>query len=111
IGYSAADFEHGPVVLARDGTPVLFMQSPGLMGVRTRPLRQRLIDSGCDVWTVATERTSPSDRTLSLPGGVTDELSPILMVLPGLILAEHAARILGYDPDAPRGLTKVTETL
>lgn len=111
IGYSAADFEHGPIVLAQDSTPVLFIQSPGSMGVRTRPLRQRLVSSGCDVWTVTTEPDSPPNQTLFLPIEVTDEISPIPMVLPGLILAETAARSLGYDPDAPRGLTKVTKTL
>ena len=111
IGYSAADFEHGPMVLANDSTPVLFIQSPGSMGVRTRPLRERLVDSGCDVWTVTTELVSLPGRTLVLPIDVTDELSPIPMVLPGLILAETAARSLGYDPDAPQGLTKVTKTL
>lgn len=111
IGYSAADFEHGPMVLANEGTPVLFIQSPGSMGARTRPLLQRLLVSGCDVWTVTTEPISPADRTLVLPIDVTDELSPIPMVLPGLVLAETGARSLGYDPDAPQGLTKVTETL
>jgi glucosamine--fructose-6-phosphate aminotransferase (isomerizing) len=111
IGYSAADFEHGPMVLAQDGTPVLFIQSPGSIGVRTRPLLQRLVGSGCDVWTVTTEPDSPPNQTLFLPIEVTDEISPIPMVLPGLILAETAARRLGYDPDAPRGLTKVTKTL
>lgn len=112
IGYSAADFEHGPMVLASEGNPVLFFESPGSMGVRTRPLRQRLISTGADLWTVAAKPCSPSDtKTLTLPIEVPDELSPIPFVLPGQLLAEAVARHLGFDPDSPQGLTKVTQTL
>ncbi len=112
IGYSAADVEHGPMVLARDNAPILFFDSPGPMGVRIRPLRLRLMASGGDVWTVATgyDASSPN-QTLVLPIDVPDELSPIPMVLPGQLLAESAAVSLGYNPDAPQGLTKVTKTL
>ncbi len=112
IGYSAADVEHGPMVLARDNTPVLFFESPGLMGVRTRSLRQRLMISGGDVWTVTARNDVPAEsKTLALPIEISDELSPIAFVLPGQLLAESAARSLGFDPDSPTGLTKVTETL
>lgn len=112
IGYSAADLEHGPMVLAGNDTPTLFFESPGPMGISTRPLLQRLMATGGDVWTVTTEHDSSSTKqTLNLPIEVSDELSPIPMVLPGQLLAESAARSLGLDPDAPRGLTKVTKTL
>jgi glutamine---fructose-6-phosphate transaminase (isomerizing) len=112
IGYSAADIEHGPMVLARDNIPVLFFESPGPMGFRTRPLRQRLMASGGNVWTVTAADGVPAEsKTLVLPIDVSDELSPIPMVLPGQLLAESAAKSLGYDPDFPRGLTKVTQTL
>jgi glucosamine--fructose-6-phosphate aminotransferase (isomerizing) len=37
-------------------------------------------------------------------------LSPIVAVVPGQLLAFHAARARGLDPDAPSGITKVTET-
>ena len=112
IGYSAADLEHGPMVLAGDNTPVLFFESPGQMGLRTRPVRQRLTASGGDVWTVTTGNGVPAEiKTLTLPIEVSDELSPIPFILPGQLLAETVARRLGHDPDAPRGLTKVTKTL
>ena len=112
IGYSAADLEHGPMVLASENAPVLFFESPGSMGVHTGPLRQRLIASGGDVWTVTANPESISEaRTLALPIEVTDDLSPIPFVLPGQLLAEAVARRLGYDPDSPTGLTKVTQTL
>ena len=35
-------------------------------------------------------------------------LSPLLSVLPGQLFAAGLARAKGFDPDSPRGLTKVT---
>jgi glucosamine 6-phosphate synthetase-like amidotransferase/phosphosugar isomerase protein len=41
---------------------------------------------------------------------VTEELSPVPFVIPGLLLAEAVAKASGLDPDAPGGLRKVTLT-
>ena len=46
-----------------------------------------------------------------LPAGAPEELSPLLEILPFQLLALHVAVERGGDPDAPRGLAKVTETL
>ena len=46
-----------------------------------------------------------------LPQGAPEELSPLLEILPFQLLALHVAVDRGGDPDAPRGLAKVTETL
>jgi glucosamine--fructose-6-phosphate aminotransferase (isomerizing) len=42
---------------------------------------------------------------------VDEALSPILEILPFQQLALHLALARGGNPDAPRGLRKVTETL
>jgi glucosamine--fructose-6-phosphate aminotransferase (isomerizing) len=47
---------------------------------------------------------------LALPAGVPEWLSPIVAVVPGQLLAFHLSRARGFDPDQPRGLTKVTRT-
>jgi glucosamine--fructose-6-phosphate aminotransferase (isomerizing) len=48
---------------------------------------------------------------LQLPAPVPEWLSPIVAILPGQLLAMHLAYIRHYDPDRPRGLSKVTETV
>jgi glutamine---fructose-6-phosphate transaminase (isomerizing) len=48
---------------------------------------------------------------LALPASVPEWLSPIVAVVPGQLWAAALARTRGLDPDRPRGLTKVTETL
>ncbi len=45
-----------------------------------------------------------------MPRSCPEELSPILYAIPPQMLAENLARLKGLDPDAPRGLSKVTET-
>jgi glucosamine--fructose-6-phosphate aminotransferase (isomerizing) len=47
---------------------------------------------------------------LGLPADVPEWLSPIVTVVPGQMLAFHLSRQRGFDPDQPRGLSKVTRT-
>jgi glucosamine--fructose-6-phosphate aminotransferase (isomerizing) len=46
-----------------------------------------------------------------LPTGVPEALSPLLEIIPFQQLSLHLAIARGQNPDAPRGLRKVTETL
>jgi len=41
---------------------------------------------------------------------VPEELTPLVTVLPGQLLALHLSLARGLDPDSPRGLSKVTRT-
>jgi glucosamine--fructose-6-phosphate aminotransferase (isomerizing) len=41
---------------------------------------------------------------------VPELLAPLVSILPGQLLAFHAARARGLDPDSPRGIRKITET-
>jgi glucosamine--fructose-6-phosphate aminotransferase (isomerizing) len=45
-----------------------------------------------------------------LPEGVAPQLRPVLEILPAQLLAAEIALARGHDPDAPRGLSKVTRT-
>ena len=57
---------------------------------------------------VVGERREAAD--VSLPGEVPEPLAPIVAVVRGQQLAHELATALGYDPDSPPGLTKVTAT-
>jgi glucosamine--fructose-6-phosphate aminotransferase (isomerizing) len=48
---------------------------------------------------------------LPLPAGAPEWVSPMVAVVPGQLFAVALARTRGLDPDQPRGLSKVTETL
>ena len=47
---------------------------------------------------------------LALPEGIPEWLAPIVAVVPGQLFALGLSLARGLDPDAPRGLTKVTYT-
>jgi glucosamine--fructose-6-phosphate aminotransferase (isomerizing) len=57
-------------------------------------------DAGAAPWAAASAPLPPTD----------ERLAPILQILPLQQLAHAMAVARGYDPDAPRGLAKVTET-
>ena len=117
-GYSTADLEHGPVVLARPDTPVLAFRPDGDAGRRIDGALERVRAGGVKPWIVGGQE-APSDRSgpgsgthsLRLPLAVPVELQPAALVLPGQLLAEAVARARGHDPDRPVGLTKVTRTV
>jgi glucosamine--fructose-6-phosphate aminotransferase (isomerizing) len=69
------------------------------------PVIAKLTSAGADVL-----RVGPDDGLPVATDGVDPELSPILEILPLQQLALRLAVNRGSDPDAPRGLRKVTET-
>jgi glucosamine--fructose-6-phosphate aminotransferase (isomerizing) len=108
-GYSTADLQHGPVALAATDVPVLAIRPPDDMGARVDDVVARLASSGGASWSIAAGPASGS-RALGLDLDLPDTLSPAALVIPGQLLAELVARRRGLDPDAPRGLSKITRT-
>jgi glutamine---fructose-6-phosphate transaminase (isomerizing) len=110
--FSGADLMHGPLAMLDAQVPVLTVIADGPGGRAMRPVLTRLVDSGADVFTVGTaEAVAGSSSGVVLPGALPEELSPILEILPFQQLAMHLAVARGENPDTPRGLRKVTETL
>ena len=103
---SGADFRHGPIALAGPNLPAIVVSPPGTATEADLfELAAELRRRGSPVLLIG-----PRERgALPLPR-LPELLSPILAVVPGQLLAFHLARARGLDPDAPRGLSKVTET-
>jgi glucosamine--fructose-6-phosphate aminotransferase (isomerizing) len=110
--FSGADLMHGPLAMVDPQVPVLAVMAEGVGGQAMRPVVRRLRESQADVCCIGTP-AAVADATVGvpLPGGVPEEVSPVLEILPCQQLALHLAIARGGDPDAPRGLKKVTETL
>jgi glutamine---fructose-6-phosphate transaminase (isomerizing) len=110
--FSGADLMHGPLAMLDAQVPVLTVIADGPGGRAMRPVLTRLVESGADVFTVGTaDAVAASTSGVVLPGAVPEEVSPILEILPFQQLAMHLAVARGENPDTPRGLRKVTETL
>ena len=81
-------------------------------GRAMEPVLARLAELGADVFVVGERRPLPVPAEgFVLPAGVAEELSPLLEIVPLQRLACALAVARGLDPDAPRGLSKVTHTL
>jgi glucosamine--fructose-6-phosphate aminotransferase (isomerizing) len=111
--YSSADFLHGPLALIEHGFPAIVVAPSGVplpeMQGLIRTLRQReaeVVAISDDEPTLALAHTP-----LRLPQAVPEWVSPITAILPGQLFAMHLAHARRYDPDRPRALHKVTETL
>ena len=94
------------------GLLVLVNASVGGMVGLERTILPRLAEQSADVFCVGTaEAVARAAVGVVLPTEVSEELSPVLEILPFQQLAHHLAVARGSDPDAPRGLRKVTETV
>ena len=72
----------------------------------------RLKDMRADVFCVGSpEAVAGATTGIALPEDVPEDVSPMLEILPFQQLALHLAVARGCNPDSPRGLRKVTETL
>jgi glucosamine--fructose-6-phosphate aminotransferase (isomerizing) len=105
-GYSAADLRHGPIAAVTRGLPVVAFRVAGPASADVASLVEVLRARRASVLVIGS-----GDRAeISLPGDVPEPLAPIVAVVRGQQLAYELALRLGYDPDSPEGLTKVTAT-
>ena len=110
--YSPPDFLHGPVAIIDDGFPALLIAPSGATF-------DDMLDFARLLHARSAETIAVSDRDevlrlartpLRLPVAVPEWLAPLTAIVPGQLLALHLARAKGFDPDRPRGLSKVTRT-
>ncbi len=104
--YNPLEFRHGPISIVREGTAVVLLE-----GIRERAymadLEADLKGFGAMVATIAPFQPSTADRSVELPGGLTDVARCALYMPPLQLIAYHRAVAAGLDPDQPRNLTQV----
>jgi glucosamine--fructose-6-phosphate aminotransferase (isomerizing) len=112
LGLSAADLRHGPIAVLGPRTPLLLVAAadgPMLAGVTE--LAGTAAARGGSAYGIGGDAAFQAACTSTLPGpGLPEELAPLGLIVPGQLLVESLARRRGHDPDAPGGLTKVTQT-
>ncbi len=106
MAFSGADVLHGPLAMIDRSLPVIAVTSPGRGGQAMEPLLARLSALGARVL-----RVGPDGGLPVAAEGLPEELLPILEILPLQRLAWRLALDRGLNPDRPRGLAKITQTL
>lgn len=108
--WSAADLMHGPLAMVDERTPCLAVVPAGPGGAAMAPVLQALVARQADLTVVGDGSGTGASSCFPLPSTVAEDVAPILQILPFQLLAHRIAVARGYDPDAPRGLSKVTKT-
>jgi glucosamine--fructose-6-phosphate aminotransferase (isomerizing) len=107
---TVTDLAHGPVAALDPQFPVWAIASRDAMlpavleaTATTRETGATILASGS-----AAEQIQGAAFTLAVPAPEPPLLTPLLSVVPGQLFAWALARAKGFDPDSPRGLSKVT---
>ena len=111
--YSSADFLHGPLAVIAQGFPVVTIAPTGKILPEMKTFMATAHERGAELIVVSddAEALAMARVPLALSAGVPEWLSPITAIVPGQLLAMNLAHTRGLDPDRPRALHKVTETL
>ena len=112
LAYSAADFLHGPIAAVHESEACFLCAPPGKAFATMVEMACRLVERKAEVAVLSSEEEILSIATtpFRLDATVDEELSPLVYILPGQLLAYYLAVSRGFDPDRPRGLSKVTLT-
>lgn len=109
--FSGADLLHGPLAMVDGGHPVVAVVPDGVGASAMQPVLERLRAQGTDLAVVGGAASrSYGTVSIELAHGLPEDLSPIADIVPLQQLALEMAVGRGHDPDAPRGLSKITRT-
>ncbi len=110
LAFSGADLLHGPLAVADPDVPVLAVVGDGPGGAAMRDVLSRLGERRADVVAVSPSAVAGAAARIPVPK-VDERYAPLVDILPLQQLALALALARGEDPDAPRGLRKITSTL
>ncbi|MCS6869902.1 MAG: SIS domain-containing protein [Anaerolineae bacterium] len=110
--YSSADFRHGPKAMVEEDFPIIAIMPDGATFLDMLALAQDMRARSADLTVISAnpEALALAHLPLPMPQGVPEWLSPIVSVVAGQFLAMYVAAVKGNALDAPRGLSKVTQT-
>lgn len=120
--FSAADLMHGPIAMVERAFPVFVFAPCGVTWNPVAGVLERVAKLTSETLAIAEadnrEVGTKASRVISVPqipraaeGAPADLYTPIPLIVPAQLFAAHLASIKGLDPDRPRTLQKVTQTL
>ncbi|WP_300038797.1 SIS domain-containing protein [uncultured Roseobacter sp.] len=107
--YSSAEVLHGPVSIVEQGFPVIAFAAGDAAESNLAEVADALTDKGAKVFATSTK----TNKATSLPHTRTDHwlTDPIAAIVSFYGMVETVACARGINPDTPRHLRKVTETV
>ena len=119
--FSSADLMHGPIALVEQSFPVFVFAPAGVTWPSISAVLDRLQQLKAETLIITdpgnTEARKRAARFLLMPiaprgnGEPQDLYTPIPYIVPAQLFAGHLASMKGLNPDSPRTLKKITQTL
>ncbi len=111
--FSFADFLHGPVAVLHEGFPTFAFLSKGPTATPVRQLLNDIASRGGEsvVFTDLDCKRIKAKKIIRMPRASLEIDSPLSLIIPAYFFAHSLALERGYNPDSPRGLSKVTHTI
>ncbi|MFP4234299.1 MAG: SIS domain-containing protein [Nitriliruptoraceae bacterium] len=111
-GLSYADLRHGPIaVVDAAAAAILIAAADGPMVGGMTELAEDVTALGARTIGIGGDARFAASCGVSVAGpDLPETVAPLGLVVPAQLIVEGLARSRGLDPDAPRGLSKVTQT-
>jgi glutamine---fructose-6-phosphate transaminase (isomerizing) len=125
--FSSADLMHGPIAMVEASFPAFLFCPPGVTWKTTKELVDKLSGIGAQTLLITDKSNReaaqlegaglksiviPADLALQETTGLPSDLwTPIPYIIPGQLLAAYLAGVKNLNPDQPRTLSKVTQTI
>ncbi len=107
---SGAEIKHGPMALVDTGYPILIFAPRGPTQAGLVALAKEMRARGASVLLVAPDASALDVAHLSMQSTDSPLLDPVSMIQSFYPMVDALARARGFDPDAPKSLSKVTLT-
>jgi glucosamine--fructose-6-phosphate aminotransferase (isomerizing) len=121
--FSSADFLHGPIAMVEAAFPVFLFTPPGVTWPSLEEMLVKLKTLGAETLLITDQSNKAAasltaNRPIVIPArlgskkALPEELyTPIPYIIPAQLFAACLAAEKGLNPDQPRTLSKVTQTL
>ena len=106
--YAAGELKHGTISLISEGTPVIVVATSDELYLKTISNAKEVKARGAFVILVTDKEVINEgvyDELISIPK-VTEELRPILTIIPLQLISYEVAKLRGNDIDKPKNLAK-----
>lgn len=106
--YAAGELKHGTISLISEGTPVIVVATSDELYLKTISNAKEVKARGAFVILVTDKEVINEgvyDKLISIPK-VTEELRPILTIIPLQLISYEVAKLRGNDIDKPKNLAK-----
>lgn len=111
--YPISDFHHGPFAMVDEGMPVFMYVSGGTIKEDSNAMIEKLKGVGADICMISDDDDLLSEGTVSFKIPDTkgsDAVAAFYFAIFAQLFACNLTAVKGRNPDAPRGLNKVTIT-